>query len=386
MSTRVTMPPSQAWVAAAAEESGSCAGSRAATPVVSDAERTSSLIVEGGMANPTSRDCATPAAWASWTASCASARDSSFAREVLLSNPPRFRTVLLPALLLAASACSVTPAAGTDAPPAEQDGGTVLVGAGDIATCRNSGAEQTARLLDGIPGIVFVAGDAGYETRRVRDPLRACFEPTWGRHKGRIRAVIGNHDDDEAGSRKYFDYFGDAGGPRPHGYYSFDAGDWHVVALNSNIDMRHGSPQDRWLNADLAANRGKCAVAIVHHAIWSSGRHGSQKRGVPLWETLQNHGVSVVLAGHDHVYERFRRQRVDGTEDAERGMRTFIVGTGGAGHYRFGRIERGSEVRNNDTYGVLKLTLLRDRYRWEFVPVAGRTFRDRGENRCQPLR
>jgi hypothetical protein len=303
-----------------------------------------------------------------------------------LSNS-RAAAPLAAALLILSSACGGSSAGDASAASSERvaaGGGAVLVGAGDIAGCKGNGAVRTGRLLDAIPGTVIMLGDAAYGSKRVANAF-SCYDVAWGRHKGRTRAVPGNHEYDDTGIDNYFQYFGAAAGPGREGYYSFDAGDWHVVALNSNVDMRRGSPQDVWLRADLAAHRGKCAIALMHHPRWSSGPHQSDRRSVPAWETLEQLGVSAVVAGHDHVYERFRRQRADGTPDTTRGMRQFVVGTGGVNHYDLARVDTGSEVRNDSTYGVLKLTLLPASYRWEFVPVAGKSFRDAGESSCRKV-
>jgi hypothetical protein len=285
------------------------------------------------------------------------------------------------ALLILSSACSAQGSGDASAASFAADG-AVLVGAGDIADCKGDGAARTGRLLDAIPGTVIMLGDAAYGNKRVANAFD-CYDAAWGRHRARTRAIPGNHEYEDTGIANYFQYFGAAAGPGQEGYYSFNAGDWHVVALNSNVDMRRGSPQDSWLRADLAAHRGKCAIALMHHPRWSSGPHQSDRRSLPAWETLEENGVSVVVAGHDHLYERFRRQRADGTPDTTRGLRQFVVGTGGVNHYRIARVDTGSEVRNDATFGVLKITLLPDKYRWEFVPVRRKGFRDAGESSCR---
>jgi 3',5'-cyclic AMP phosphodiesterase CpdA len=262
----------------------------------------------------------------------------------------------------------------------------VLVGAGDVANCEVQGAARTARLLDSIPGTVFVAGDAAYASARDPNPFRTCYESTWGRHKARTRPVLGNHDYEASTPKMYFDYFGATAGRAPGGYYSYDVGPWHVVALNSNVAMEAGSEQDRWLRRDLAANAGRCGVAIVHHPRFSSGPHRDHARMVPAWAALQRHGVSVMIAGHDHLYERFAPMGIDGARDDAAGIRQFVVGTGGGGHYRFTKTDTGSEVRIEQTYGLLKLTLAPSSYRWEFIPTDPTHQRDQGESRCHPLR
>jgi hypothetical protein len=258
----------------------------------------------------------------------------------------------------------------------------VLVGAGDIADCQSDGAERTARLLDSIRGQVFVAGDAGYSSKRIPNAFSACYAPTWGRHRARTHPTLGNHDY-EYGPDAYFDYFGDRAGPRPHGYYSFDVGRWHVLALNTNIPTASGSAQDAWIRADLTAHLGQCTLAFMHHPRFSSGPHTERDSVLSLWRTLAQYGVSLAIAGHDHLYERFGPLDPDGNADTVRGIRQFVVGTGGASHYVFHTILPGSEARANDTFGVLKLTLLPDRYQWEFIPIDSTGFRDRGESACR---
>lgn len=266
----------------------------------------------------------------------------------------------------------------TDAPA---DTAVVLVGAGDIGSCGSTGDEATAALLDSIPGTVFTAGDNAYPAGSARQFAR-CYGPSWGRHKARTRPSPGNHDYRTAAAAAYFAYFGAQAGPVGRGYYSYDLGDWHLISLNSNISMRAGSPQERWLRADLAATSKRCVLAYWHHARFSSSsNHGSQKQTQPLWEALYEHGAEIVISGHDHVYERFALQTPDGRMDADRGIREFVVGTGGAGHYDFGTPLPNSEVRDNTTYGVLKLTLSRESYSWTFVPSGG-SFTDSGSGTC----
>jgi hypothetical protein len=257
----------------------------------------------------------------------------------------------------------------------------VLVGAGDIATCGSSGDEATATLLDGIAGTVFALGDNAYPSGSASD-YNSCYAPSWGRHKARTRPVPGNHEYETFAAAPYFGYFGTAAGDPATGYYSYDAGPWHIIALNSNLRADAGSPQELWLRADLAANPVKCTLAYWHHPRFSSGPHGSMAAMQPLWQALYDAGADVVLTGHDHLYERFAPQTADGTVDLARGLREFVVGTGGASLYAWSTFAPNSEVRNNTTRGVLKLTLYADRYEWKFVPVAGKTFTDTGSASC----
>lgn len=268
-------------------------------------------------------------------------------------------------------------------------GDPVLVGAGDIAVCWVigikwfGGATATAALLDHFEGTVFTVGDHAYPKGRVED-FRDCYEPTWGRHKARIHPTPGNHDYGSPNAAPYFAYFGANAGEPDKGYYSYDLEAWHIVALNSNIAAEAGSEQEQWLRADLAAHKTRCTLAYWHHPVFSSGHHGNGHRMRAIWSVLYTFGVDVVINGHDHDYERFAPQNPDGEADAERGIREFVVGTGGAPLQEFKMIRAHSEVRNNTTWGVLKLTLHPTSYDWEFIPAAGGTFRDAGSAACVP--
>lgn len=258
----------------------------------------------------------------------------------------------------------------------------VLVGAGDIADCTSDGDEQTALLLDSISGTVFTTGDNAYSSGTDSQFAR-CYAPSWGRQKARTRPAPGNHDYRTADAGPYFAFYGVQAGDSGRGYYSYNLGAWHIVSLNSNIDMKAGSEQERWLQTDLAATQARCVLAYWHHPRFSSGtEHGSLAKTAPLWQALYDHGAEVALAGHEHNYERFAPQTASGAADSARGLREFVVGTGGADHYPFGPPIANSEVRNGDTWGVLKLTLLPDSYRWRFVPVSGKTFTDSGSATC----
>jgi len=263
----------------------------------------------------------------------------------------------------------------------------VLVGAGDIADCSDlSGAEATAKLLDAIPGAVFTVGDNAYESGTAKQ-FRDCYGPTWGRHKARTRPAPGNHEFHSGGATPYFDYFGANAGDPARGYYSYDLGAWHIVVLNSECDQvggcQAGSPQEKWLKDDLQAHPAACTLAYWHKPLFSSGaKHGNDPEVKPFWQDLYTTNATVVLTGHDHDYERFAPQDPDGKPDPARGIREFVVGTGGKNHRPFGKPLATSEVRNADTFGVLKLTLHPHSYDWEFIPEAGKSFRDSGTGAC----
>ncbi|OKI74106.1 CBM96 family carbohydrate-binding protein [Micromonospora sp. CB01531] len=257
----------------------------------------------------------------------------------------------------------------------------VLVGAGDIADS-GSGDTATAALLDNISGTVFTTGDNVY-TNGTAAEFNTYYEPTWGRHKARTRPTPGNHDYNTGGATGYYGYFGTNAGPSGRGYYSYDVGNWHVVSLNSNVSMSAGSAQEQWLRTDLAASTKPCTLAYWHHPLFTSGaNHGPSTSTRPLYQALYDHNADVVVWGHNHQYERFAPQNPSGGLDNARGIRAFVAGMGGAGHYGFGTIQPNSETRNSDTYGVLKFTLHTNSYDWEFVPEAGKSYADRGTNNC----
>ena len=255
-----------------------------------------------------------------------------------------------------------------------------MVGAGDIGWCGERGAELTASLLDSIGGTVFTLGDHAYLTGSLQD-FRTCYEPWWGRHKARTRPVPGNHEYETPGAAGYFGYFGPAAGVPGLGYYSYRLGAWQIIALNSEISAFPGSPQYEWLRSELAANATRCALAYFHTPVFGSGSNGGNPHMQAMWGVLQAAGVDVIVNGHNHSYERFAPQDANGRADA-RGIRQFVVGTGGAPLTSMPVIAANSEVRNNSTWGVLKLTLLADAYDWEFVPVPGSSFSDRGTTSC----
>lgn len=273
---------------------------------------------------------------------------------------------------------AITVTGGLPPPPA------VFVGAGDIAGCSSSGDEATANLLDNITGTVFTLGDNVYDSGTAAE-FTNCYAPqtTWGRHKARTRPSPGNHDYVTAGAAGYYGYFGSAAGDPAKGYYSYDLGDWHIIALNSHIARTVGSAQEQWLRADLAANPKTCTLAYWHHPRFSSGSgHGNDTSVQPFWQALYDYNADVILSGHDHDYERFGPQTPAGAADTNRGIREFIVGTGGRSHYALGTLKANSQVFDGATYGVLKLTLGTGGYDWEFVHVAGATFTDAGSASC----
>ena len=276
-------------------------------------------------------------------------------------------------------------------PKPAQEETYVLVGAGDIASCEEpQGSQATAKLIERIPGTVFAAGDLAYEKGNDAD-FHNCYNPTWGKFKDRTKPALGNHEYVSPTASGYFRYWGAQAGSPGKGYYSFDLGNWHIVALNTNCFAKDlggcaaRSPQETWLKEDLAEHPNACIIAFGHHALFSSGilkKHAVHPELKPLWQDLYEAHADLVLAGHEHSYERFAPQNPDGAADARNGIREIVVGTGGRNHGPLGFPTPNSEVRNSDTFGVLKLTLAPGKYAWEFIPEEGGTFRDSGAGVC----
>jgi hypothetical protein len=263
------------------------------------------------------------------------------------------------------------------------------VGAGDIAASpsgTNGPDQATSLLLDAIvaanPGrvTVFVAGDNAYDNGALSD-YTAYYDPTWGRHKAITRPVPGNHEYQTAGAAGYFAYFGAAAGDPAIGYYAYDLGTWRIYALNSEVPHGAGSAQEQWLRADLAAHASTaCVAAVWHRPRFSTASHGSDPGMSPLFQALYDYNAEIVLTGHDHNYQRFAPQTAGGVLDTARGIRQWVVGTGGRSPYVFTTPIANTEAFNTSTYGVLKLTLHAASYDFQFVPVAGSSYTDSGTN------
>ena len=288
-------------------------------------------------------------------------------------------------ILLMFAACSGILAQHSPASQAKEQT-AILVGAGDIADCKTlAGAEATAKLLDQIHGTVMAVGDLAYPDGSKEN--FQCYDKTWGRAKSRTRPSPGNHEFHAAGATPYFDYFGSAAGDPKTGYYSYDLGSWHIIVLNSECKdvggCEAGSPQEKWLRADLASHPVACTLAYWHKPLFSSGSaHGNDLMSKAFWQALYEANADVVINGHDHDYERFGPQTPDGAPDSIRGIREFVVGTGGKNHRPFGTAKPNSEVRDATAFGVLKLTLKAKGYDWQFIPEEGKTFTDFGSGAC----
>jgi hypothetical protein len=295
-----------------------------------------------------------------------------------------------------------------------------IVGAGDIAECSpDNNAQATAALLANIPGTVLALGDNAYpngtrtqyancyDNYRLSDG--SVFDTTrtfwWGQYKARTMPVVGNHEyHSSTVAQPYFDYFSALNGfkqppaPVPNtpanpgltpgkGYYSYDRGSWHIVALNSNCNKVGGcektSAQGTWLRNNLANTTNKqCTLAYFHHPLYSTGNNVTNPNVKPLWQILYNKGAEVILNGHAHRYERYAPLTPGGKIDSNNGIRQFVAGTGGAPGGSEVQQAPGVEVVKTGTSGVLKLDLSAGSYSWEFVPIAGQTFTDSGNGSC----
>jgi acid phosphatase type 7 len=311
--------------------------------------------------------------------------------------------LLLGALVATCDSVASVEAGARDSTPA-----AVLIAAGDIAACDSEGDEATAALLDQIAGTIATLGDHVYPSGTAEE-FADCYAPSWGRHKDRTRPAPGNHDYKTPDAAGYFGYFGEAAGDPARGYYSYELGEWHIIVLNTNCAEVGGcepnSPQEQWLRDDLAAHPAACTLVYGHHPRFSSGighdeelvygeprmvawDAGGTVRLVhldetgPFWVALYAAGADVILAGHEHNYERFALQDPQGNRDPARGIRQFVVGTGGANSHGFGQVDPNSEVRSDNVFGVLTLTLRPGGYDWAFVPAAGSDFRDVGSDQC----
>jgi acid phosphatase type 7 len=260
--------------------------------------------------------------------------------------------------------------------------GSFRNGRGTSSACRQLATSNL--LLHGRYDAVLTLGDNQYEDGSYGKYL-VSYGRSWGRVKRITHPAPGNHEYETDAASGYFRYFGRAAGPPGRGFYSFDIGTWHLISLDSSCSevggCDIGSPQQRWLRRDLTSQRASCTLAYWHHPRFSSGAHGSEDSVDGLFRTLYANGADVVLVGHDHDYERFAPLDPAGDPDPARGIREFVVGTGGKSHHGFESRERGSQLRDATTFGVLALTLRPSGYDWRFVPAVG-SFADRGSGRC----
>ena len=264
----------------------------------------------------------------------------------------------------------------------------ILIGAGDIGACSLPGDQQTANIiLNTIKSAppnqkveVFTAGDNAYPSGAMGE-FWNCYDPSWGRFKAITHPAPGNHDYVTRGAEGYFTYFGKYAGTHGVSYYSYNYGAWHILSLDSNIPMKPGTRQGKWIEADLRANKALCIMAYYHHPTFTSRPEPDRPADVyPVWSTLYKYGVSVVISGHVHIYERFVPQNVDGVADPANGIREFIAGTGGATPaHPSSRLLPNSQAQHADDWGVLKFTLHASSYDWDYISTSGK-YSDHGQN------
>lgn len=255
-------------------------------------------------------------------------------------------------------------------------------------SCQLGGISKLIDDLD--PQAILISGDSQYE-KGTYNEFQKYFETFLGKYKKIIYPSPGNHDYYTSKASGYFDYFNGVGkadgraGLRNQGYYSFNLENWHIISLNSNCEeiggCQKGSMQEQWLYKDLQKNKQPCTLAFWHEPLFSSGPHGNNRQLRDIWADLYNYKTDVVVNGHDHDYERFKKQDAAGNAD-ENGIREFVVGTGGSLLYRFMNYEKNSEIKNAGSHGILELKLYRDRYEWIFHPVDGDIFKDTGSGLC----
>jgi len=297
------------------------------------------------------------------------------------SGRAAFVGMMLTALLGALGGQLPAPTAASAAGDGLTSAGSVpvLVAAGDISTCGpGCGEARTAALIKNInPTVVAPLGDTQYSDGALWS-YQNGYDRTWGAFKWKTRPAVGNHEYyTDHSAYGYYTYFGSKAGTKGKGYYSYNLGAWHIIALNTNhracryVGCGWGSAQVGWLNNDLSANSKPCVLAYWHHPRWSSGEHGPSWFTQALWQTLYNHRADVVLSGHDHDYERFARMDAGGSATLG-GVRQFVVGTGGVAPRGFEHVAAHSERRAVKN-GVLKMTLGSGSYSWKFVATDGTT-------------
>ena len=251
---------------------------------------------------------------------------------------------------------------------------------GDTGWCGSPALGPLSRMFERLDGDILLAGDLAYPSGTMQE-FHNCFEPSFGRFKSRMRASPGNHDYvSSVSASAYFDYFGDRSGPNRLGYYSFKAAEWTVLMLNSNVPLRRGSPQYAFVRNTMQQAPTRCTMAVLHHPFDSSGINGPTPALRDVWELIYNLGGDVVIAGHDHLYERHAPVNTDQRRDDAKGIRQFTVGTGGAPLYHKVRHALNSEFIAS-TYGVLRLRLDPALYEWQFMDMTGHVL-DRGLNVC----
>ncbi|MBI5310634.1 MAG: metallophosphoesterase [Actinobacteria bacterium] len=296
----------------------------------------------------------------------------------------RFRLALLAALMAAVTAFPQSSAA-RDATKTVVALGDVACAPGEAVTDTRCRQDQVAALTRSLaPEQLWLAGDLQYSIG-AGEAFSGSFDSAFGEFRSIWRPVPGNHEYYTPGATGYYGYFGRSAGDPRRGYYSFDAGAWHVVALNSNCDdvpCGYGSAQLRWLARDLKANPNRCVAAIWHHPRYSSGKHGDDPRMRPFWRTLVKARAELAITGHDHHFEAFLPQDENGVLRPRSGLRQFVIGTGGRSLYSTPGSANNSQALVQDHFGALVLKLRPGDWSWRFASESGLTLAS-GDGRCR---
>lgn len=261
--------------------------------------------------------------------------------------------------------------------------GDIACEAGDLKTIFTCRQEDTANLIQSLkPDAVLTAGDNQYPKGSLAS-FQGSYDKSWGKFKDITYPTPGNHEYATAAAAGYFDYFGERAGERGKGYYAFSVGDWRLIALNSEIDVRAESEQLAWLKKELAGNKAACTLTYWHKPRFSTGSHAGDPAMGALWQVLYEHNVDIVVNGHSHDYERFIPQNPNGQHDAERGIVQFVSGMGGRVPSPMGETAPTLATRQNHAFGVLKLTLYPKSAAYEFVPISSlQMYADNGTIAC----
>ena len=310
------------------------------------------------------------------------AADKSYTYRVRARDAAGNRSKVSKAVTASTAASAVVAAAGDIA--CDPSDPNYHGGSGTSTACRQKYTSDI--IVNGDYDAVLALGDLQYDSGSLSD-FNTVYDPTWGRFKSITYPVVGNHEYGQSGASGYFDYFGSRAGERGKGYYSFDLASWHIIAINSNcgqVSCSANSTQEQWLRADLAAHSNDCTLAMWHHARFSSGHDGDNTFMQTMWKDLVDGNAEILLSGHSHDYERFAPQDANGNLDTSNGVRQFVVGTGGAFFTGLGTsFDDNSQAHQNNTYGILQLTLRADAYDWRFVPEAGKSYSDSGTTSCR---
>jgi hypothetical protein len=272
-----------------------------------------------------------------------------------------------------------------------QSGAVVAMATGDFTGCRGSSCSSSSNskavhdlIAKEKPEVFLALGDFQYgDIGGILNGWNLMYGPKPNGLYPKAAPTAGpTHDVTSCTDSRYESYFG----RRAEKLYSFDAGTWHIISLPSSA-WRYGCDTagiTAALKADLAAHRTECTLAFLHEPYWTrpTSEHSRTSAEKPWIQALYNAGVEILLQAHNHNYQRFAPQDPNDNLARARGIRAFVVGTGGVGLYRFSGSAPNVEESNDTTYGALKLTLHNGSYDFEFIRAAGASFTDAGSGTC----